>query len=294
MDLNPSELASLAVFFGKRFPHADERAELAAAAGLPAPSAASTSAHAAWERLLADAQQSGKLARLAHIASRQEPDDRNLRRAAELIGPPPSVWPRLALATVAVGIPLAAVFALIVFGAATGGLEDSAATAAPVVTEPVADVVVEPQGVALAAEDAVVAAEPVVEPVGEAQEAPVVAPAQTREAPVQHVVTASEAPVAGSGLAAANGRCTLEGGGLVGYWYAGDALPGATGEVITMGEYLNVRAYVPSEANGFDARGEVRCVLEPGDRVRLSHAAVPVPVDAYWVPLYSGDLTAAN
>ena len=134
MDLTPAERSHLAIFFAKRFPTASDRSELARAAAVVEPDSNPTSARAAWERLIADAEQSDRLARLAHAAADRLPHDATLRRAANLIGPPPSPWPKLALATAAVAVPVMAVFAVGVIAVSVGAFDGTEATAAPQAT----------------------------------------------------------------------------------------------------------------------------------------------------------------
>ena len=81
-------------------------------------------------------------------------------------------------------------------------------------------------------------------------------------------------------------------GELVGYWYAGEEPPGTQGCTVTLGHAVNVRVDYPDVHNRFDARSTVTCVLQEGDVVRLTAAAVKVPGNAYWIPLISGDLAS--
>lgn len=87
------------------------------------------------------------------------------------------------------------------------------------------------------------------------------------------------------------GRCAGMAGEVVGYWYAGEQAPGA---MATLERMVNVRADYPSRDNGWDARAHIRCVLHPGDRVRVSEAPVRVDGGRYWVPLVAGDLLAGD
>ncbi len=93
-----------------------------------------------------------------------------------------------------------------------------------------------------------------------------------------------------TGTAHHEGRCTVEGGGIVGFWYAGTTMPGHKGQTITVENSVRVRADYPDTHNDFDARAPIRCYLAPGDRVRLTADPLLVPGSAYWVPLHSGDL----
>ena len=96
--------------------------------------------------------------------------------------------------------------------------------------------------------------------------------------------------VVDTGTAYHNGRCTTQDDGVVGYWYAGADAPGQAGEVLVMDYSVNVRADYPDHHNAYDARATVRCQLAAGDKVRLTAPPIHVPGDAYWVPLYNGDL----
>ncbi len=297
MDLTPAERSHLASFYAKRFPTPQQRSELARAAAVVEPPPTSTSATAAWTRLLADAQEAGRLARLAHVAAQRAPDDDNLRRAAALIGPPPSVWPKLALGTLAVGVPVLAVLSVAVVAIQVGAFDGTPANAAPQVTPAAMDIVAvadavdapDVQAVTDIGNDvpanAALVATPDEEGIADDWQEPV--------AEVEPVLNSETTPVVRTVQPAnARGRCTLESGGLIGYWYAGRDNPGRVGDTITVPRDMNVRAHVPSLSNDFDSRGPVRCVLVQGDRVRLTHAPVPVPVDAFWVPLYSGDVVS--
>ncbi len=86
------------------------------------------------------------------------------------------------------------------------------------------------------------------------------------------------------------GRCTREDGGLVGYWYAGSTPPGLAGEVVSIDKMVNVRIDYPDRHNDFDSRSHIECLLNAGDRVRLSAAPIAVPGGRYWIPLQTGDL----
>jgi len=287
MALDRAERVSLAGFFAKRFPDDDQREDVAARAGVPVSAAPATTAAAAWERLLAEAETRGRLARLARAAARLDPEDANLQRAAALLArQEPRVRPAL-VGALAVGVPLAAAGLVGVVAWFAGSFDPDVAMAAPVVAP-------------VAAEVTPVAVAPAEEPVGPAQPVGVALAAGV----------ATEPAVAGPDLAAAvgavpvqpaggladvppaneAGRCTLEAGGLIGYWWAGDEAPGQAGDVLEMAQDHNVRASLPSFQNHYDVRAPVRCVLLEGDRVRLTAAPEAVSGGAYWVPLHSGDL----
>jgi hypothetical protein len=188
------------------------------------------------------------------------------------------------LATVAVGAPVLAVLSVAVVAIQVGAFDGTPANAAPQAMPAVVDVapVVQDDPVDAVA-DAV--------PVDAVADEGVADDWQEPVAQVEPVLTAETTPVVHTVQPAnANGRCTLSSGGLIGYWYAGRNNPGGIGDVVTVPNAMNVRAHVPSVSNNFDSRGAVRCVLVQGDRVRLTHAPIPVPVDAFWVPLYSGDV----
>lgn len=85
-----------------------------------------------------------------------------------------------------------------------------------------------------------------------------------------------------------DGRCGGGPGEVVGYWYAGTTPP--RGDVHTLAQTVNVREAYPARGNAWNARAPVRCVLDAGDRVRLSMRPVHVDGDRYWVPLVAGDL----
>jgi hypothetical protein len=87
-----------------------------------------------------------------------------------------------------------------------------------------------------------------------------------------------------------DGRCTTEPGALVGYWYAGEQLPGSVGETIMVDRSVHVRRDFPRYGNQFDTRTPTQCFLVEGDEITLREAPIPVPPDSWWVPLHSGDL----
>lgn len=86
------------------------------------------------------------------------------------------------------------------------------------------------------------------------------------------------------------GRCTDPQGGIVGYWYAGRQSPGQVGDTVHLARSINVRNAFPSADNGWNSGGRIRCVLRPGDQVRLSDQPIEVSGGAWWVPLHTGDL----
>jgi len=100
------------------------------------------------------------------------------------------------------------------------------------------------------------------------------------DSPIRHE---SAAPV---------GRCTNPDAAQVGYWYAGSQYPGGVGSTVPFDRAVNVRVDYPDHHNRFDARSHIECVIQPGDRVRISREPVLVPGNRYWVPLVSGDLVA--
>ena len=94
-----------------------------------------------------------------------------------------------------------------------------------------------------------------------------------------------------TGPAWRNGRCTYDkDSDFIGYWYAGADLPGRKGELAEVKLGVNVRMDYPGLHNDFNTRAKVRCILKRGDKVKLSDAAIFVPPDKYWVPLYHGEL----
>ncbi len=291
MEPEAQERAAVAKFFAKRFPTDDDRHDLARAAGVQVLSTPSTSAVSGWERMITEAQSRGKLGRLARAAAKTDPEDLNLQRAAALLARGDSfVWP-WAVAGGAVAIPAAAVALVAGVAWLAGAFEPSAAVAAS--TVPVSDEIVavadadEPLEDEVVQADEGIAEEPadvIEEPADEGVEDEVVAE------PVAVATTVAPDRAVTASPANHHGRCTQAGGGLVGYWWAGEESPGHMGDVISVPRDLNVRAWAPSVSNGFDTRGDVRCTLGAGDRIRLSAEPLDVPGGAVWVPLNSGDL----
>lgn len=85
------------------------------------------------------------------------------------------------------------------------------------------------------------------------------------------------------------GRCTRPDGGQVGWWDAGRTFPGEAGQIVRIDGKHNVRDEYPHRGNRWATGTRIRCLLQPGDAVRLGE---PVEVDGgrWWVPLTTGDL----
>lgn len=294
MDLTNTEVRDLAGFFARRFPSYRNRNSLCLAARLPAREHGEAPALDAWADLIEYARRRRVLGRLARVAARADDADENLQRVCTELSSaePPGVAP---MAMAAVGA--MAVVGLGAWWAVRGQIDgptDVFLEQAPVASASPArafDLVsaVPPGGGAPrrfadnpldAARQKTVAS---VEPPQGVMSAPEVAPASV-------VVPAPEPEEERAPLANFSGRCTTEEGGLIGYWYAGDLLPGDAGETITMTSGVYVRADYPDEHNDFDSHSAVRCALRAGDRVRLSMPPMRVPGDRYWVPLVHGDL----
>ena len=278
MDLNHAELRDLATFFEKRFPTLDQKQRLCAAARMKRPTAGMT-----WGVILEEAHARGRLPALARAASQLDPSDHNLASMSAVLydgrrRPCPTA--------LAVG---AAAVLFVAIGTAVGlGTSEPTAHAAPV-PPPAPEASAPATALVSSAGLSAPPSEPSLTPAASKGGTPLPAGVPEPEAtappaPVAPTVAQNEAP------ANANGRCTVRGGGLVGYWYAGRTSPGAQGATITMPNAVRVRAHYPGVHNDFDTRTPIRCFLSEGDRVRLSQAPIAVPGNAFWVPLHSGDL----
>ncbi|MFT4621585.1 MAG: hypothetical protein ACI8PZ_000237 [Myxococcota bacterium] len=272
MQMTDSERLELARFFAKRL-----TPELRSRPSTTAPDPA------AWEALLGGPNMPSAVRRAAAVL----PDDANLQAAvAELLGP--RKWPTALVAGVgAAGIGAVAVAAVAVL--AVGGLTLIDSTTAPdmapapalAATAPAPQPT--PSQPAPLAGSADLAAAPAVE--GSPPEA-----AARPDVVESRSSKPATAPTSRSGTAGPERCVGAEPGAIVGYWHAGEATPGRSGEVLQMPHGRNVRADYPDEHNRFDARAEVQCQLHRGDRVRLSRDPIRVPGGHYWVPLLSGDL----
>ncbi|MCB9759335.1 MAG: hypothetical protein H6739_05805 [Alphaproteobacteria bacterium] len=259
MRLTPQELSELTAFFERRFP-ASDAARLGRAAGVGG---------GTWFEVVQQAHDAGRLGKLARAAAAERPDDPNLAELIETVGARPGGG-RVVAAAAVVLLALAGV------GVALWPKGDppeppSVVQDAPAPPAEPATPEVEPPAVAA------VAPEPAATPVATPEP-----PAATLEPP------ARSAPAQPGG--AVEGRCGGERGALVGYWYAGAPFEAGQGEVYTVRAGANVREDYPRRDNGWNARSKVRCALQAGDRVRLSHAPLLVDGGKYWVPLHAGDL----
>lgn len=291
MRLDTHELHDLAAFFAKRAPTAGARRRLATDAGVRFVEAPNHTPISAWLALLEAAERGGRTKLLAHAVARTDPEDANLQEVCRVVTGSDTpgraaMFDSPAVRRATVGGLVAALALLAWVGgrlmgapAAPTPTVDALATV-PADTTP-ALVSVEPRSAPSTGTDQPWKAD---NPLDAAPEAKAAAPRKAD--PVAR--EAKTGPV--SGRAHHEGRCTVEGGGMVGFWYAGKTAPGAKGDTITIGNSVRVRADYPDTHNDFDARAETRCFLAPGDRVTLTADPLLVPGEAYWVPLHSGDL----
>ncbi len=271
MMFSDHECRELAAFFAKRFSEPSVRTMLARQAGIKEDEDGADPG-VAWERLITTAQNRRKLPKLAIVAAKTDATDQNLQAVCNLLGARARIVRNRTIAAAA------AACLAISFGYAgfTIGNDDTTPVLAEVSlpAEPVIEEV-------LSVEDAVVVteADPVIEEPPEIPDGPAYTTAHT--AP-------EDRP---TGPAWRNGRCTYSNAGdFIGYWYAGDELPGRQGEIAEVKLGVNVRMDYPGLHNDFDTRAKVRCILKRGDKVKLTDAAILVPPGKYWVPLYHGDL----
>jgi hypothetical protein len=268
MLFSENERRELAAFFAKRFSEPSVRTMLARQAGIKE-DAETAAPDIAWERLITTAQNRRKLPKLAIVASKTDTTDQNLQAVCNLLGARARIV-RNRVIGVAAAASLALSFGIAGFNL---GTDDSNATLVAIETVPGTPAVAE----VIAPE--IVEAIPAIE---------VVEPEPTGPA----YVTAHTPPTEReNGSVWRNGRCTYEkDGDFIGYWYAGGDFPGVQGETVEVTMGVNVRMDYPGLHNDFDKRAKVRCILKRGDKVKLTQAAILVPPDKYWVPLYHGDL----
>ena len=270
MLFSENERRELAEFFAKRFSEPQVRSMLAKQAGLKEDKEAHEPTMA-WEALITTAQNRRKLPKLAIVAARTDQTDQNLQAVCNLLGARARIV-RNRVITATAAASLAVGFGWAGFNMAESSTPEALAAVVEV-EKPAPTPVIEtaPEPVEVVAE---VVEEPVIEPEG---------PGYTRT----HTPP-EERP---NGPAWRNGRCTYDkDSDFIGYWYAGADLPGRQGEVITVEMGVNVRKDYPGLHNSFDKRAKVRCILKRGDKVKLTEAAILVPGDKFWVPLYHGDL----
>lgn len=294
MRFSPDELTELAGFFAKRFPRAADLRSIAADAGLEPGRDPMASAADAWTALLHAADSGGRMRLLAHAAARRGPDDANLMSVCQVITGTRSpgrarIWdhPRGGAALAGAAVAVLAASAFVAFR--SPGAEPTAPTS--LIDAPVAEPSVAAAPAADTPADGLVAIEapttatggPKPWKAGNPLDAVRTVPATPPEAAPAKATVAPDP-------ANHSGRCTLEGGGIVGYWYAGRSAPAAAGDTLVMPNSVNVRTDYPDTHNGFDARTALRCTLAEGDRIRLTADPIAVPGGAFWVPLHSGDL----
>jgi hypothetical protein len=283
MLFSENERRELAEFFAKRFSDDAVRTMLAQQAGIET-TENKGEATIAWEALITTAQNRRRLPNLAIVASRTDQTDQNLQAVCNLLGARARIMRNRVLSGVA-----AASIAL-GFGVAGWTLGIQEAPEARVS----ADAVLPALASAAEALPTPIPAEetPNVEaPSTPATEAPAEAAVATVAVEATYVRNHTPHKDRTKGPAWHSGRCTYDKpSDFIGYWYAGDASPGAVGQTVTVEIGVNVRADYPDVHNNFDKRTKVRCILKRGDKVKLTAAPILVPGDRFWVPLYHGDL----
>jgi len=284
MLLDEREIALLARFFAKRFPEATDRKPLLDRAGL---SDSVADGPAAWEEIVAQAQEQKALGRLGKALRVEDVDDPNLHEVRQLLAYEPG--PRWSVPASMLGAGSA--LAVVLVGGAAWALggrllqPEVEAHAAPIEVVATAHAAPLPEATAEGTDEPV--AEPAIEPVAAA---PIAEPTPVVAAPVAVVAP----PVAGADRHVAPDHCARKDGSVTGWWYVGTEMPGKAGDVIVVPHDAYVRAEVPSTKNGWNTRTAVTCVLYAGDRVRLDAAPVPVPVGAWWVSTSADDVIVAG
>lgn len=301
MELQTHDLRELAEFFAKRFPRTNDRRLLVDQIRLPHKEEEGKAPIQAWMAMLEVARNRRALTQLGEAAQRLRPYDENLSSMTDVLRRSEGGGARGGLQMV--GMAMAALLAVGSTWAAINSLEQEASDETeaaeasvdnPANTE-TASLFDNPPTETTAIDDTPSFTVPTMEAaMTETSEfAAVVENTEMNPSPrSQKKATQRERPrsVVDTGSAYHNGRCTTEDDGVVGYWYAGADAPGQAGEVLVMDYSVNVRADYPDHHNAYDARAAVRCQLAAGDKVRLTAPPIHVPGDAYWVPLYNGDL----
>jgi hypothetical protein len=277
MEWTDQELRELATFLARRM---TTRLELIDPADPPA----AGDPIGQWCNELKAAHDSGRLAVLSRRVSAVAPEDENLQKVCDLLA---DSGGRKALQVMGAALSVG-LFAVVAGGAWMMAAPEAAALQPQSVTMARADVQtpIRAASIQVPRETALSAAvlEVVSASIDDASAQPEAQPEIAAPAPPP-VVAATVAPAPG---------CVTKPGAIVGYWYAGDSPPGAAGDVITMGHAVNVRTAFPQDANGYDSRSAVACILEEGDRVTLSKAPMRIAGGAWWVPLVTGDRATAE
>ncbi|MFT4976949.1 MAG: hypothetical protein ACI8S6_002854 [Myxococcota bacterium] len=284
LHLEETELQDLAMFFARRFPDAERRVPLLAAARLNEPPDGSD-AVVVWAAILADVQTPRQLRALTLAAQQLAPDDENLQDVCSILQPPPS---RLGSAVaIASGVACALIVAALVVpamrapSAAADAVAPAASFVSAVATTPAPDAIVATNITPPRANLQIISKAPTSR--NDANPEP-------QQEAAEPVPASTSTPTPTSTSTSSSGRCRADEGELIGYWYAGAEAPGAAGETISAPITANVRADYPDTHNGYNARAKVRCLILIGDRITLSSAPIAVPGERYWVPLRGGDI----
>lgn len=269
MDLSASELRELATFFAKRLTPELEPLD-------PTRPPRPGDPDAAWLRKLEEAQARGELPELARRIGRASRGDETLEEACRLLAQDRGLGVEsLTLGAVIAGGAAVAWVAITVAGLFLGaaGMAGADLSADPAVAlQPQSvdreTVALQPQSV----DQEAVALQPQSAPAADEEEPVRLAEAQVGEAQVEEPVAPTTPQVRVAD-------------GCSGYWYAGGERPGQAGEEVVLSHAVNVRADYPDRHNAYDARAPVRCVLQQGERVRLTRDPILVPGGKWWVPL---------
>lgn len=280
MDLTDDEIRDLAAFLARRLLPDGTRPD-----PTDAPAAGRTPL-SAWVDALRDARTTGRVPAVLRRAASHLPEDRALQEACTLVRDERRGPHLESLAAGALFVVAAAGLALLaVTGFSTVGVLYALEATAP---GPAVDVsadrlhpnfpttppVVPVAAVASVADPSVADAATRAGDVGPVALAPVVAPGLPASRVATRVPRVEDGPPEGP----------LE-QGCSGWFYAGTEDPGEVGSTVAIPHRVNVRAAHPSRENGWDRRARVRCVLEPGQVVRLSGSPVALPGGHYWAPL---------
>ena len=262
MRLDPTTLEDLASFYARRLP--DGAAGMARTCRLAEPT---ESGVAGWRALLTTAEQAGRTAALAAEVARRLPDDENAQEAAAGLVEKRSWVP----AGAAVGaIACVAALGLIVL-MSTGKAQADVVSPA----KPIEQAHSSTPNLPSAPSTPSLTAAPSAEPHPVAHVKPPAPKAAPKPEPAQAALRpSSRVP---------RGGCSAEAGATVGWWYAGETAPGATGDTVTLRRGANVRASVPSANTHWRLGEPVGCGLEAGDSVTLG--AIQAIPGGVWVEL---------
>jgi hypothetical protein len=271
MRLDPATLEDLAIFYARRLP--DGAAGMARTCRLTEPTEPGVDG---WRALLTTAEESGRTGALAAEIARHLPDDENAQEAAAGLAVKRS-W--ISAGATVGALACAAAIGLIVLMSTGQAQADvvSPSPSAPTIGTEVAHPEATTPAPAVAPKLA-----PAPETAPKLAPAPKTAPAIVPASEVASAPKPAQATLRPSSRVPRAG-CTAAPGATIGWWYAGESAPGATGDTITLQRGANVRAAVPGADTRWRLAAPVGCGLEAGDTITIG--AIQAIPGGVWVEL---------